>query len=45
MNMYPRTATVLFAAHKHCFVCVPASWKANTERDNQVSLESCVANR
>jgi len=36
--MYPRTATVLFVAHKHCFVCVPESWAAYTERDTQVSL-------
>jgi len=36
--MQPRTATIVFSLRKHCFVCVPESWKINAGRDDQVSL-------
>ena len=37
--MYPRTAVIVFSLHKHCFVCIPASWKVDVERDDLVSLD------
>jgi len=34
--MRPKTATIVFSPRKHCFVCVPESWKVFAEHDNQV---------
>ena len=40
--MRPRTAVIVFSLQKHCFVCVPESWKVNAGVDSQASFESCI---
>jgi len=41
--MHPRTATIVFSLCKHCFVCVPESWKVNAGRNDQVILSSGIS--
>jgi len=46
MSVPARTATVLFTAHKHCFVCLPESWKVNNARqENQVRARLKIRGR